>query len=122
MLDAGNAIERRDGDIAHEARGVGIGLTSAKYFPGANIVRAFNTLGYTVLQNQAHRPGDKLAIPIAGDDEGALTIASRLVRDAGFDPVVIGPLARASLFAQGAPLYGVQATAAELRKRAGELK
>ena len=63
-----------------------------------------------------------MAIPIAGDDETALGVASRLIRDAGFDPVVIGPLARASLFASGAPLYGVQATAEEMRTRVDGLK
>jgi len=123
MLDASNAVERRDGgDITNEVKEAGIGVTSSKYFPGAKIVRAFNTMGYTVFQNNAHRPGDKLAIPIAGDEQAALDTASRLIRDAGFEPVVIGPLTRASLFQQGGPLYGVQTTAADLRKRASELK
>jgi predicted dinucleotide-binding enzyme len=122
MLDASNAVERRDGDITNEVKEAGIGVTSSKYFPGAKIVRAFNTMGYTVFQNNAHRPGDKLAVPIAGDEQAALDTASRLIRDAGFEPVVIGPLARASLFQQGGPLYGVQTMAADLRKRASELK
>ena len=118
LVDVGNAVCTgwRDCRRAKEA---GIGLTTAKYFPGALIVRAFNTLGYGVLQREANRPGERMAIPIAGDDAQALSTAEQLVRGAGFDPVVIGGLARASEFAQGAPLYGQQLTANQMRNRAG---
>ena len=120
VLDAGNAVAARDGEeLAKEARENGIGLTSAKYFPGTRLVRAFNTLGYGVLAREAHREGGRIAIPLAGDDKQALEIASKLVRDAGFDPVVVGSLASAKEFQQGAPGYGQQVTAPELRKRLG---
>jgi predicted dinucleotide-binding enzyme len=122
VLDAGNAVAARDGDIVNEVRQHGIGVTSAKYFPGAHIVRAFNTLGYRILAAQADRAGDRMAIPLAGDDKDALTVASTLVHDAGFDPVIIGQLLRAGDFAQGGPLYGQQLTAAEMRRRAEAIK
>jgi hypothetical protein len=44
------------------------------------------------------------------------------VRDAGFDPVIIGPLERAKDFAQGAPLYGLELPAQELQQRAQSLQ
>jgi predicted dinucleotide-binding enzyme len=119
VLDAGNATAARDGDLAVETQQNGIGLTSAKYFPGARLVRAFNTLNYSVLAREAHRSGGLVAIPLAGDDGEALSLASTLVRDAGFDPVVVGGLARASEFAMGAPGYGQVVTAQELRTRLG---
>jgi 8-hydroxy-5-deazaflavin:NADPH oxidoreductase len=119
LIDVGNAVPARDGAISAEAKEAGIGLTTAKYFPNALIVRAFNTLGYSVLQREANRPGERMAIPIAGDDAHALATAQQLVRDAGFDPVVIGGLVRASEFAQGAPLYGQQLTAKQMRERTG---
>jgi hypothetical protein len=123
VLDAGNAVARRDGeDLTKEAKEEGIGVTSAKYLPGAKIVRAFNSMGYKYFESQANRSGDRMAIPMAGDDKDALNVASQLVRDAGFDPVVIGPLERARDFSQGAPLYGVQLTAAEMRQKADALK
>jgi hypothetical protein len=123
VLDAGNAVARRDGeDLTKEAKEEGIGVTSAKYLPGARIVRAFNSMGYKYFESQANRSGDRMAIPMAGDDKDALNVASQLVRDAGFDPVVIGPLERARDFSQGAPLYGVQLTAAEMRQKADALK
>jgi len=122
VLDAGNATAARDGDITAETKEEGIGLTSAKYLPGAKIVRAFNSMAFKFFASEANRAGDRMAIPIAGDDKDALATASTLVHDAGFDPVVIGPLARAKDFAQGNPLYGLQLTAAEMRQRADALK
>jgi hypothetical protein len=122
VLDAGNAVAARDGEISAEAKEEGIGVTSAKYLPGAKIVRAFNSMGARYFASEANRAGDRMAIPLAGDDKDALTTASTLVHDAGFDPVVIGSLARAKDFAQGNPLYGQQLTAAEMQKRADALK
>jgi predicted dinucleotide-binding enzyme len=122
VLDAGNAVQARDGDITGETKEEGIGVTSAKYLPGAKIVRAFNSMGYKFFASEAGRAGDRMAIPIAGDDKDALAVASTLVHDAGFDPVVIGTLARAKDFSQGNPLYGKQLTAEEMRKQADALK
>ncbi|MGH7854148.1 MAG: NADPH-dependent F420 reductase [Candidatus Binatia bacterium] len=122
VLDAGNAVLSRDGEISKEAREIGIGTTSTKYLPKARIVRAFNTLNYRVLAKNANRSGERMAIPIAGDDKEALAIASRLIRDAGFDPVVIGSLESAKLFARGGPLYGQEITAREIQHRLKSLR
>jgi predicted dinucleotide-binding enzyme len=122
VIDAGNAVLARDGEIAKEAREKGIGITSAKYLAGARIVRAFNTLGFRRLAGNSNRPEGRIGIPMAGDDKEALAVASALVRDAGFDPVIIGPLDRAKDFAQGAPLYGQEITAQELQQRAKSLR
>ena len=119
VLDACNAVATRDGAVAQLAMESGIGVTSASFLPGARLVRAFNTLGSRILADQAHRGGEPVAIPIAGDDAGALEAAAALVRDAGFDPVVVGPLTRAADFAMGAPGYGKVVPAAELRRILG---
>jgi 8-hydroxy-5-deazaflavin:NADPH oxidoreductase len=122
VIDAGNAVPARDGEIAKEARENGIGMTSAKYLAGARIVRAFNTLNYRRLASISNRPEGRIAIPMAGDDKDALAVVSTLVRDAGFDPVIIGPLERAKDFAQGASLYGQEITAQEMQQRLKALK
>jgi len=122
VLDAGNAVLRRDGEIANEARANGIGITSAKYLAGARIVRAFNTMSFRKLADNANRPGARMAIPIAGDDKEALAVAQTLVRDAGFDPVIIGGLESAKIFAQGGPLYGQDITAQEMQQRLKTLR
>jgi predicted dinucleotide-binding enzyme len=116
VLDACNAVSSRDGDIASEVERNGIGITSQKYLPGAHVVRAFNTLSYAILAREANRAEPRLAIPIAGDDARAMQIASMLVRDAGFEPVVVGKLTDASRFQRGGPGYGQSVSAAELKR------
>ena len=76
-------------------------------------------IGFTALRGEAHRTGEKVAIPLAGDDTGALAVAARLVEDAGFEPVVVGPLARAREFDAGTPPFGKALTARELRRLLG---
>ena len=121
ILDACNAVPTRDGDaITKEADTNGIGVTSQKYLAGTRLVRAFNTMGAAVFARQSNRAGAKLAIPIAGDDREAIQVAEELVRDAGFDPVLVGGLDSARKFQQRSPgVYGFQGTAAELRAKLG---
>jgi predicted dinucleotide-binding enzyme len=116
VIDACNSTRARDGAITDEVVQNGIGVTSQKYLPGTRLVRAFNTLNYLIFAKEANRPDPKLAVPIAGDDAGALQVAAGLVRDAGFDPVVVGGLKDASRFQMGGPGFGQQVTAAELRQ------
>lgn len=122
VLEAGNAFPSRDGEIAEEAKEMGIGLTSAKYFAGARIVRAFNTLNYQRLPALSNRAQGRIAIPIAGDDKEALSVAANLVRSAGFDPVIVGSLEQAKHFAHGGPLYGQEITAREMQQRLKTLR
>jgi predicted dinucleotide-binding enzyme len=117
MLDACNAVSARDGAVAEEVEQTGIGVTTQKYFPGVRIVRAFNTMSYMIFAREANRPDPKLAVPIAGDDPQAVQIAAGLVRDAGFDPVVVGKLADARRFQRGQPGYGQSVSATELKQK-----
>jgi 8-hydroxy-5-deazaflavin:NADPH oxidoreductase len=119
VLDTGNPYPERDGEMAVEARKKGTGVASAELLPGVRLVRAFNAINWRSLRSEAHRSGKPVAIPIAGDDAEALRVATRLVKDAGFEPVVVGPLARARLFDVGTPVYTQLLTADELRARLG---
>jgi len=117
VLDTCNAVAARDGTIADEVEANGIGVTSQKYLPGTRLVRAFNTMSYKIFANEANRPDPRLAVPIAGDDAEAVRVAAGLVRDAGFDPVIIGKLADAKLFQRGGPGWMQQVSAAELKQK-----
>jgi len=119
VLDACNPIPARDGDMAIEAKAKGTGVASPQLLPGARLVRAFNCVGYMSMKNEAHRAGEKLGIPLAADDPEALHVAARLVRDAGFEPVVVGGLARAKDFDYGTAIFGRAMTAAEVRRTLG---
>jgi len=119
VLDCANPFPQRDGPVAEDARRKGTGVASPEHLPGVRLVRAFNTIPFGVLRSQAHRAGERVAVPLAGDDPEALEIAARLVEDAGFEPVVVGPLARARGFDVGAPAFGKGLTAQELRRSLG---
>jgi len=119
VLDTGNPYPDRDGEMAVEARRKGTGVASAELLPGVRLARAFNAIGYRNLRSEAHRSGELIGIPIAADDPQALEVAARLVKDAGFEPVVVGPLAKAKMFDVGSPVYTQLLTARELRARLG---
>ena len=119
VLDAGNPYPSRDGDMAVRDRQRGTGVASAEYLPGTRLVRAFNAINSGPLEHEAFRKPEKLGIPLAADDPEAMKIAEQLVRDAGFDPVPVGKLARARDFDYGTPVYVRGMTAAELRQKLG---
>jgi 8-hydroxy-5-deazaflavin:NADPH oxidoreductase len=115
VLDAGNPYPERDGPMADAARAKGAGPSSREFLPGVRLVRAFNAIIAGNLLTQSNRPGDRIAIPLAGDDPAALKQAAALVRDAGFDPVIVGDLSQAHRFDVGSPVYVKLLTAKELR-------
>lgn len=119
VLDTCNPIPRRDGDMALEAQAKGTGVASAQFLPGTRLVRAFTSVGASSLRSEAHRAGERIAIPLAADDKGALEVATRLVQEAGFEPVMVGSLARAKEFDVGTPVFGKALTARELRRGLG---
>jgi hypothetical protein len=122
ILDVSNPIPARDGqEIAtHVAAQGGPGLVTQKLLPGSKIVRAFNALNYATLEQNAHRPGEPVGVPIAGDDPKAIDLASRLIKETGFEPVLIGDLAKGKYLVPGTPVAGVH-TPTELRTIAATL-
>jgi predicted dinucleotide-binding enzyme len=121
MLDACNPFPHRDGEIANWAREKGAGLASAELLPGAKLVRAFNAISYARLPTAGERKeSERIGMPMAGDDANAIAVASRLVRDAGFEPVVIGPLSMGKYLVPGTPLAG-EHSPDEIRKIAATL-
>ena len=119
VLDTGNPYPARDGEMAVAARQKGTGVASAEFLPGVRLVRAFNAINSDDLRSEAHRKGEPIAIPLAGDDPEALAVAQQLVIDAGFAPVVVGPLSRAREFDVGTSVYTRLLTARQLRAALG---
>src|SRR5215831_17563913 len=118
VLDTGNASERRDGATAREAASHPSGSAgwAATMFPGSRWVKAFNTVYYKTLQNEAHCKGERVGIPLASDDRLALETAQKLVEQAGFEPVVVGTLARGKEFEPDTPPYNTGMSGQELRE------
>lgn len=88
VIDAVNAYENRDGAIAVAALEKGVANATAELLPGARTVRAFNAI-------QANRMGmglqnaTRVGVPISGKDETATNTVVTLIREIGFEPVVI---------------------------------
>lgn len=120
VIDTCNPFVSRDGDIARRALDRGVGLVSAELLPGARIVRAFNAIGYTRMGRAHENPG-QIGMPIAGDDPEAVELASRLIRDIGFEPVLVGGLAMGKYLMPGTPLAG-ERTPAQIRRIARSLR
>ena len=119
VLDACNPFPNRDGEIANRAREQGAGRVSAELLPGARIVRAFNAIGAASM-GQAHEQPGKVGMPIAGDDKEAIEVASRLIREIGYEPVLIGGLDKGKYLMPGTPLSG-EHSPEEIRKIAATL-
>ena len=119
ILDAGNVYAARDPDAARDiaASGTGSGIWVAQFFPTSHVVKAFNTVLFKTLAERSGDARDPLGIPLAGDNDAAMALAERLVRDAGFEPVVFGSLAAAREFDAGTPDWNTAASAALLRSR-----
>ncbi|HEY1900435.1 MAG TPA: NAD(P)-binding domain-containing protein [Steroidobacteraceae bacterium] len=121
ILDTSNPSESRDGAMAVDAQKLGAGPATAELLQSKRVVRVFNCIGAASLAHDGFRQPEQLAIPIGGDDAQALAIAEQLVREIGFDPVVIGSLARTRVFDLGQPLATGSLTAAQMRAKASQL-
>ncbi len=121
LIDTSNPIVARDGDMAVAAREKGAGLASTEFLPGTRIVRAFNAIG-AARMGDAMNNKERVGMPIAGDDAKAIEIASALVRDVGYEPVLVGTLAAMGKYLiPGTPLAG-ERSPDEVRKVAATLK
>ena len=76
--------------------------------PGAQVVKAANTLGAGVLAADPHEGGGRRVIFLSGDDAEAKSEVSALFEDAGFAAIDLGGLATGGAMQQvGGPLAGV---------------
>lgn len=119
VMDTCNPFPERDGEMAVPARARGTGVASPEYLPGVRLVRAFTTVPYSSVRADARAGNERIGVPLAADDAQAMQVGVRLVRDAGFDPVVVGSLARAKDFDVGTPVFGKALSARELQKALG---
>jgi 8-hydroxy-5-deazaflavin:NADPH oxidoreductase len=80
--------------VAHRSSGA---EALAKKVPKARVVSAFSTVPSEVLFDvfAKRNGGARPSLVYCGDDDGAKEVAARLIRDVGFDPVDVGPLATA---------------------------
>lgn len=117
LIDATNPYPQRDGDVARQVIANGSQTATgyvAEQFPGARTIKAFNSIYFKVLAEQALRAGDeRIAVQFCGDDQQAKQTTKQLIEDIGFAPQDIGNLSSGILFEPDAPLYNKNLKIAE---------
>jgi predicted dinucleotide-binding enzyme len=116
VLDACNPYGPDPVTLIREIEAEGVALASARLLPGVRYVRAFSAVDATAVEASAAGRGQRLGVPVASDDPGALEVAEQLVRDASCDPVVTGGLQSARRFQRGGAGFRAHLGAAALRR------
>ncbi|MGA5796676.1 NADPH-dependent F420 reductase [Streptomyces cellulosae] len=122
VIDTGNYYPQRDGRIA------GIedeGLTESRWTErqiGHPVVKAFNgTYAHDILDR--HRPAgdpERMALPVAGDDEAAKRKVRDLIEELGFDTVDAGGLDDSWRQQPGTPVYGLRGNVDDVTRALAE--
>src|SRR3954454_6967154 len=116
VVDASNYYPGRDGTYDEVENGTASAELVARHLDGARVVKAFNTIMWKHIRDMPRPAGDpeRVAIPVAADDEDAKRVVSELVDEIGFDPVDGGSLHESKRQEPGSPVYGadLQADAA----------
>jgi len=118
VVDADNYYPQRDGNIPEIAdRALTSSRWTAAHLPGARVVKAFNSIQAQHLADYGRAAGDmdRIALPVAGDDEGAKRAVMALVDELGFDPVDAGTLDESWRQQPGTPVATADRDAAGVR-------
>ncbi|MBO4210130.1 NAD(P)-binding domain-containing protein [Micromonospora echinofusca] len=119
VVDANNYYVQRDGEIPEVAdRSISSSRWVAGHLSGARVVKAFNNIQAQHLLEQG-RPagtGNRIALPVAGDDEQAKRMVMDLVDELGFDPVDAGTLDESWRQQPDTPVYGTDRDAEGVRE------
>ena len=123
VVDTGNYYPRRDGRI-EEIEG---GMTESRWVSrqlGRPVVKAFNNIRAQHLMELGRPKGDpdRIALPVAGDDERAKSVVSGLVEELGFDPVDAGSLDETWRQQPGTPVYAADLDEKGVRQALGEAR
>lgn len=115
VVDTGNYYPFRDEKIDAVEQGQAESVWVAEQL-GRPIIKAFNNLLAATIADGGTAPGTpgRIALSIAGDDEGAKQVVATLSNDLGFDVVDGGSLADSWRQQPGTPAYCTELTAPAL--------
>ncbi len=122
VIDTGNYYPRqRDGKIESIESGMPESAWVAEQL-GRPVIKAFNNIYARHLLEHGKPAGspDRIALPVAGDDEAAKATVMRLVDEIGFDPVDAGSLADSWRQQPGTPVYAADFDADGVRRALAE--
>jgi len=92
IIDVTNGLGVRDGVVvAAPIKAESMAEWVQSLAPGARVVKAFNTVYYTVMAHPG-TAGGPVSVPISGDDAAAKARVAALATGIGLEPVDVGPL------------------------------
>ncbi|MFF2042616.1 NADPH-dependent F420 reductase [Kitasatospora sp. NPDC058170] len=118
VIDTGNYYpQQRDGRIA----AIEEGLTESRWTErqiGHPVVKAFNGTYAEDILDRPRPQGDaeRIALPVAGDDEAAKRVVRTLIDELGFDTVDAGGIDESWRQQPDTPVYGLRAGVDEVTK------
>jgi 8-hydroxy-5-deazaflavin:NADPH oxidoreductase len=122
VVDTGNYYPRhRDGRIEAIEEGVAESKWVSEQLRRP-VVKAFNNIYARHLRDEGRPPGspDRIALPVAGDDQAAKATVMALVDELGFDPVDAGGLDHSWRQQPGTPVYTTDLDADGVRRALAE--
>jgi predicted dinucleotide-binding enzyme len=122
VIDTGNYYPRqRDGRIDAIEQGTPESRWVEQQL-GRPVVKAFNNIRFDHLLRNGRPAGapDRLALPVAGDDERAKALVQTLVEELGFDAVDAGGLDESWRQQPGTPAYTADLDAEGVRRALAE--
>jgi predicted dinucleotide-binding enzyme len=121
VVDTGNYYPERDGRIDAIEQGTTESRWVSKQL-GRPVVKAFNNIYARNLLERGKPRGaaGRIALPVAGDDQRAKDVVSRLVEELGFDGVDAGSLDESWRQQPGTPVYTADLDAEGVRRALAE--
>lgn len=121
IVETGNYYPQRDGRIEEIEAGTPESRWVERQF-GRPVVKAFNNIRAQHLMDLGRPAGapDRIALPVAGDDEGAKAVVMRLIDALGFDAIDAGGLDESWRQQPGTPVYSTDLNAEGVRRALAE--
>ena len=117
VIDTANYYPERDGQI--DLGGLSESAFIARHLPKSRVIKAFNTIHFEHLENQDDKSkplDERRAIFIAGDDQEAKNVVTKLIEEIGFAAVDTGSLEDSKVQQPGTAIYGPELTAKQGRE------
>jgi predicted dinucleotide-binding enzyme len=115
VIDTLNYYPFRDGQIEDLDNGMAESEWVSKRIKYP-VIKSFNTMfAHSMLRNEIHSvSGERIALPVSGDDLKSKEIVAELIESIGFNAVDIGTIAQSWTQEPGSPLYCTDLTKREI--------
>lgn len=106
IMDITNASLRALNPDNPDATDSSAGALIQQWAPNAQVVKAFNTVGYHIVANPSHAAGP-VTVPLVGNSEKAKATVAKIVQNMGFETMILAGIEQAHVLEGMASLYFV---------------